>query len=154
MKLAICMLVVAQGLVACGGGSSSEPPPVSPYSGIIRACPLGVPETRIDTLDTQDGIDVVFRTTPTHVAELRGRVESQAAEHGPAAHQGPGHDGMHGLSHDHGMRLWDMPANTATTVETSDGSILSVHANDANKRDDLRAQVRARVQHLESQDCP
>jgi hypothetical protein len=155
MKNAIPILLAASALVACGAaGNASEPAPVSPYSGSVRACPLGVPETRVDVEDTPEGVEVVFRASEAHVVELQGRVANQAAEHGPDAHAGMGHHGKHGLSHDHGMRLWDLPPNTATVVDFVDGATLRIVALDPASRDDLRMRVRARVAHLESQDCP
>jgi hypothetical protein len=124
------------------------------HSPIVKACPLGVPETRIDVEDTPDGVDAVFKTSAANVGELRHRVRDQAAIHGPEAHQGAGHGGVHGTGQGHGLRLWDMPVKEATANETEDGSRLHVIASDAAHVADLRARVRERIATLDSHDCP
>jgi len=126
----------------------------SAHSPIVRACPLGVPETRIDVEDTSDGVDAVFETSAEHVNELRRRVRDQAAIHGPDAHLGTGHGGVHGTSHAHGLRLWDMPAREASSVDIEAGARLHVVASDPAHVAELRARVRERVATLDSHDCP
>ena len=120
----------------------------------MKACPLGVPETRIDVEDAPDGVDAVFKTSSEHVNDLRHRVRDQAAIHGPDAHLGTGHGGVHGTGQGHGMRLWDMPAREASAVDIDGGARLHVVASDAAHVAELRARVRERVATLDSHDCP
>jgi hypothetical protein len=50
------------------------------HSPIVRACPLGVPETRIDVEDTPDGARLhVVASDAAHAAELRARVRERVA---------------------------------------------------------------------------
>ena len=124
------------------------------HSPIVRACPLGVPETRVEVVDTPEGADAIFTTTSGHVAELRRRVRDQAAMHGPDTHMGLGHGGVHGTSHNHGMRVWDMPAQGASAVDLDAGARLHVVASDAAHVAELQARVRERVATLDEHDCP
>jgi hypothetical protein len=120
----------------------------------VKACPLGVPDARIDVEDVPDGVDAVFTTSSVHVNDLRHRVRDQAAIHGPDAHLGTGHGGVHGTGQGHGMRLWDMPAREASVVEVDTGARLHVVASDGAHVAELRARVRERVATLDSHDCP
>jgi hypothetical protein len=141
-------------LVACAPPHESGVSIKDAHSPVVRACPLGVPETRVDVEDVPDGVDVVFKTSAAHVNDLRRRVADQAAIHGPDAHAGTGHGGVHGTGQGHGMRLWDMPAKGANAVDIEDGARLHVVATDGAHVAELRTRVRERVATLDSHDCP
>lgn len=147
-------LVVVVACAACAAPRDSGVSIRDAHSPLVKACPLGVPETRIDVEDTPDGVDAVFRTSAEHVNELRGRVRDQAAIHGPDAHAGEGHGGVHGTGQGHGMRLWDMPAKGASAADIEGGARLHVVASDAAHVAELRTRVRERIATLDSHDCP
>lgn len=155
-RSALVLLLAGSGLAfaGCAPPRDSGVSIRDAHSPIVKACPLGVPETRIEVEDVPDGVDAVFTTGSAHVNDLRRRVRDQAAIHGPEAHLGTGHGGVHGTGQGHGMRLWDMPAREAFVVELADGARLHVVASDAAQVADLRARVRQRVATLDSRDCP
>lgn len=125
------------------------------YSPVVKACALGVVDTRLVAVeDTSDGADVVFTTSSQHLQELRSRVGDQAALHGPEAHRGAGHGGVHGVSHAHGLRLWDMPISKASELDIVGGALLRVVASDPDHVAELRARLRERVGKLEARGCP
>jgi hypothetical protein len=124
-----------------------------PGAPVVNACPLGVAFTRIAIADTPLGVDVIFETREDSVADLRRRVRDQAERHGPGARLGQGHAGQHGLSHDHGMRLWELPASSVTVVDVERGAKMSLGPLERTTRDELRARVIRRVALLEAQGC-
>ena len=122
-------------------------------AAITKACPLGVPSTRVRVADTRDGVDVFFSTSMSGVDELRDRVRDQAKANGPKRHVGAGHGGQHGGYHDHGMQIWSM-GNVSTTVEdTPNGAKLGIAAADPARREEVKKLVVERVAHLEAQGC-
>jgi len=125
------------------------------YSPVVKACALGVTATQIvDIEETPEGADIIFTTSPTHLQELRSRVADQAALHGPDAHAGAGHGGLHGVSQAHVLRLWDMPVLHAEEIDIVGGALLRVVASDGAHVDELRARVRERVAKLNARGCP
>lgn len=122
-------------------------------AAILKACPLGVPSTRVRMAETADGIDLYFSTSMSGVDELRARVRDQAKANGPERHAGAGHDGKHRGYHDHGLQLWSMGHVTTSIVDTPSGARLGIVPADPNRRDELRKSVIERVAHLESQGC-
>lgn len=124
------------------------------YAPLVRESPLGVPDTCIYIEDTPNGADVTFTTTPSYVSALRSRVREQAAMHGPGAHKGRGHSGVHGTAPGHGLRLWDMPIGAVDEVEIDRGARLEVVASDPSKVAELRAHLRERAARLRASDCP
>jgi hypothetical protein len=147
-------------LVALGGCGPPQPTSTGgvsiaqAYSPTVKACVLGVADTRAEVVDTLDGSEVVFKTSPDNLVELRSRVFDQAAMHGPDAHAGAGHGGVHGAGQAHGLRLWDMPVLRARSIDVEGGARLQVAASDPAHLDELRKRVRERVAKLESKDCP
>lgn len=154
VRALLAVTTLAIPLVACATPRESGVSIKDAHSPIVRACPLGVPETRVDVEDMPDGVDVVFKTGAAHVKELRERVRDQAAIHGPEAHAGSGHGGVHGTGQGHGMRLWDMPAKGANAVDLEGGARLHVVATDDAHVAELRTRVRERVAVLDAHDCP
>ncbi len=125
------------------------------YSPSVKACALGVAETHIVGIEeTAEGADIIFTTSSTHLQELRSRVADQAALHGPDAHAGAGHGGLHRVSQAHGLRLWDMPVLRAEEIDIVGGALLRVVASDSAHVDELRARVRERVARLNARNCP
>lgn len=146
-------------LAACRGGGGNEPADVTTstthaYAPVVRACPLGVPDTRVSLDESADRVTMTFVTVPERVPSLRGRVAEQAAQNGPARQQGPGHDGMHGTAHGHGLRLWDMPPVRAVVEDTPDGARLHVMPLDSADLEAVRVKMRERLRALDDKDCP
>jgi hypothetical protein len=123
-------------------------------ANITKACPLGVPSTRVRIADTADGVDLFFATSMSGVDELRGRVRDQARANGQNRHVGAGHDGHHGGHHEHGLQLWSMGELQTTVIDTPSGAKLSIVPALATRRNVVRKLVIERVAHLESQGCP
>ena len=119
----------------------------------VEACPLGVPETRVDAVETPEGIDVRFSSPPQRIDELRRRVHDQARANGPERHLGEGHGGEHKGPRDHGLRLWSI-APVRTRIEyTATGAKLAIAPVDPSMLADVRARVARRVDHLAKADC-
>jgi hypothetical protein len=145
-------------LTACRGSGSDQPASATSttqaQSPIVRACPLGVPETRVSFTERSDRVIVSFSTTKDRVDELRTRIAHQAGQNGPDRHEGMGHDGKHGGSHGHGLRLWEMPPSRSIIEDTPDGARLHVKPLANEDLPALTAKMRERVRALEDKDCP
>lgn len=151
-------LLALSALAACRTGGN-EPADVTAgtthaHAPLVRACALGVPDTRASLDESADHVTMTFTTTRARVPELRGRVAAQAAQYGPSSHQGPGHDGMHGTAHGHGLRLWDMPEVRAVVEDTPDGARLHVIPLAAGDLEIVREKMRERLRTLDDKDCP
>lgn len=133
------------------GGEPQEPELSA--ATITKSCPLGVPATRVRISDTQDGVDLLFSTTPSGVADLRRRVHDQARASGPNRHVGAGHDGRHGGYHDHGLQIWSMGPVRTSVEETPSGARLSIVPVDPARRAEVKKLVIDRVAHLEARGC-
>lgn len=118
-----------------------------------RACPLGMPSTRIRIADTKDGVDLFFSTTMSGVDELRTRVRNQSTANGPNRHVGAGHEGKHAGGHGHGLQLWSMGEVKTSVEETANGAKISIVPVDPARRDTVRKLVIERVALLESRGC-
>lgn len=141
-------------LLGCARGEVLPAPVRSTSSPVVKACPLGVPFTRISVADTAGGADVLLTTEDKHVPDLRARILNQAKVHGPDAHTGPGHFGRHGYGHDHGLRVWQIGGVEVTAEEVPRGGLLHVKAKDPERIDAVRARLRSRVAYLDLQPCP
>lgn len=140
----------------------SDPPIANPASrkapdaSAVDACPLGVAGTRIaleDSKTAPNGIDVTFTTRPESQDRLRARAREQAERRGPGSREGRGHDGAHGLHHEHGMRLWDLPASKVEVRDVERGVVLTLTPIGDTTRADLRTALTRRVAYLEAQGC-
>lgn len=150
--------VVLFGSVALSGCTSrfvrGEPTEAGRTSAIItKACPLGVPSTRIRIADTERGVDVFFSTSPSGVDDLRTRVRDQAKANGPNRHLGSGHEGRHTGYHGHGMQLWSMGELDVMAGDTPSGAQLTIVPRDPARRDEVRKLVIERVAQLEARGC-
>lgn len=157
VPVALLCLTSMAALAACRGGNEPADATTSTthaHAPIVRACPLGVPDTRVAIDEPEGRVTLTFVTVPERVPTLRGRVAEQAAQNGPEKHEGRGHDGMHGAAHGHGLRLWDMPPVRAVVEDTRDGARLHVIPLAATDLDAVRAKMRERVRALDDKDCP
>lgn len=153
----LTLAVVRLGIVVLAGACASSPPrtqtalsgPPTP----AHACPLGL-VSGVDIEDTRDGVDLTFVTTPARVADLRRRVREAAKAHGPGAHEGLGHEGLHGMGQRHGLRLWDMPPVQTTVTDVDRGARLRLVAIDASRTDALRTAMHERAPHVAAGECP
>lgn len=157
--LALVALPALMSLPAACHGGGNEPADVTTstthaHAPIVRACPLGVPDTRVSLEESSDRVTLTFATVADRVPSLRGRVAEQAAQNGPGKHQGAGHEGMHGTAHGHGLQLWDMPSLRAIVEDTPDGARLHVMPLDPADLATVRAKMRERVRALDDKDCP
>jgi hypothetical protein len=121
---------------------------------LVEACPLGLAWTRVSVSNTNTGAELTFTTTSSRVEEVRRRVRDQASASGPNRHVGQGHDGEHGGTRDHGLRLWAMGKLKTSVEDTPSGAKLAVEPVDASRRAELQHLLARRVAHLDAADCP
>jgi len=121
---------------------------------LVEACPLGVPDTRIQIAEVNDGIVVFFRTRSSNVDELRLRTRDQANAQGPDRHRGRGHFGEHKGARNHGLRLWTLGAIVTHVEDTPSGAKLTIFPADPARRNEVRAAVIRRVAEIEAAGCP
>lgn len=134
-------------------GSRADDTELTSAQLTTKACPLGVPSTRVRIGDTPDGVALTFTTTMSGVEELRRRVHDQSKASGPNRHVGAGHEGRHGGYHDHGLQLWAMGELRTAVEDTPNGAKLTIVPVDARRRDEVKKLVIERVAHLESRGC-
>jgi hypothetical protein len=147
------ILVVSMGLLtACARQHVLEAPIRSAAAPVVMACPLGVPHTKVELVETAKGADLVFTTNEQRAPELRARVHEQALR-GPGRREGHGHLGEHGLAHDHGLKRWALPPHEAHTVDTPQGGIIQLTSVDPARREELVAEVKTRLGLLDARDC-
>lgn len=143
---------------ACRGSGNEQPrasaSTTQASSPFVRACPLGVPDTRISMNEEPDRVVVSFTTTAERVPDLRARIAHQTGQHGPSRREGFGHDGRHGDAHGHGLRLWEMPPSRTIIEETPDGARLHVKPLSDGDLPRLAEALRTRVRALGEGDCP
>lgn len=151
--LAVCAPLMLGACTSLFMGSRADEAELSSAEITTKACPLGVPSTRIHVADTADGVALSFSTTPSGVAELRRRVHDQSRASGPNRHQGAGHDGRHGGFHDHGLQLWSMGELRTDVVDTPSGARLAVAPADPARRAEVKKRAIERVALLESRGC-
>jgi hypothetical protein len=154
-SLSPSFMCVALGLALLPSCARQEPtyhPITSATAPIVKGCPLGVPHTHVDFVETAEGADVSFFTAAQRIAELRVRVRHQAEVRGPGQHLGTGHLGKHDLGHDHGMRLFELPPHEARAEDAPSGAVLHI-AVDAAHREELLGRLKARVGRLETRSC-
>lgn len=150
--LLLCVLLATSGCTSLFVKSAPSEAELE-SAAITKACPLGVPSTRVRIAETHDGIDVYFSTSMSGVEELRTRVRDQAKANGPSRHVGAGHGGHHGGYHDHGLQLWSMGHVLTTVEDTRNGARLGIVPADPARRAEVRKVVAERVAHLEAQGC-
>lgn len=155
LGLAVVLFSVAIGAGGCTALFMKPAPSEAELqsAAITKACPLGVPSTRVKLAESADGIDVYFSTSMSGVEELRRRVRDQARANAPNRHAGEGHDGYHGGYHDHGLQLWSMGRLLTNVEDLPNGARLGIIAADPNRRAEVRKLVIERVAYLESQGC-
>jgi hypothetical protein len=152
-RLAVLLTLITGSGPSCARHEVLEAPISAPKAPVVMACPLGVPHTLIELVETERGADVRFTTSDQRLTDLRTRVRHQAEVRGPGQHIGIGHLGQHGLDHDHGMRLWQLPPHEATAEDAPEGSVLHVAALAPEQRVELVAQLKARVARLDGRFC-
>jgi hypothetical protein len=115
-------------------------------------CPLGMTGATVAAEDRVDGVDVIF-TSKDDTIELRERVAAAAAQHGPLAHAGRGHDGRHGRGGRHGLQTASLPPVSLRAVDVDDGARLQVVPKHEGDLAGVRAQVHERVAKLATSPC-
>lgn len=150
-------LVAALLLTACGRQVFLPTPVTSAKSPRVTACAFGVPTTRLDATDVDNGIDVRVTADEKYVRDVRFRAENQARVNGPGWRSGPGHFGEHRLEHDHGLRLWRLattiPSVHVTAEEIPNGTLIHLTTDDARRVGELRGRLRDRVTFLGTKSC-
>ncbi len=149
----LCAPVLLGGCTSLFVGSRADEPELSSAEITRKACPLGVPSTRIRVADTSGGVALGFSTTMSGVEDLRRRVRDQARASGPNRHVGAGHDGRHGGAHDHGLQLWSMGELKTAVADTPSGITLTIAPVDPQRRAEVKRLVVERVALLESRGC-
>lgn len=141
-------------------GSPATPGASTPGMGTDAGpCPMQVPGTTVESLDTEDGAGLMFRTSGDLDA-LRQKVRAMAdmhnRMHGAAGRMGttegaPGHGGRH----DHGagavQQTHPMVPSNAAVQEVEGGIILLLTPRDPAQLDALRAHADQMARHMVEQ---
>ena len=129
-------------LAACNGGASTGRPtePTSAALADPAGCPLGVSGARATAESTADGVALVF-TSKYRADELRVRAHDAAMQHGPGAHEGQGHWGLHGQVGNHGLHAMHLPKMRAVAENIDGGARLVLTPLDQLDLDRLRQSV-------------
>ena len=157
----LMVLLAAGFLVAC---AATEPRPnLTPASGPPAArampvsgqgCPFGVRGAKVSIENVSRGVILTFVVpSDAGVEALREQVKNVAAQHGPGAHMGPGHDGEHGSGDGHGIHFSDMPPVETTFQPIDGGARLHVLANEPSDVRAVQTQMWSRVEHLAAGQC-
>jgi hypothetical protein len=148
-------------LVAC---ASAEPsPPLVPASGPPAAravpitgsgCAFGVRGAKASIENVSMGVIVTFTVEDAaSVEELRDRVKNVAAQHGPGAHEGMGHDGAHGSRDHHGLHLSEMPPVETSSQSVDGGARLHVLARSTADVRSVQNQMWSRIETVAASSC-
>jgi hypothetical protein len=153
-------LLAAISLAGAGCGSSTTTPPQQPIARTPLSkelplnvpCPLGVEDATAYAEDVPGAIEVTL-TSMTKTEELRMRVASAAKAYGPMRHRGPGHDGRHGLGHQHGLQLIWLNRVSIVYEEIPAGARLRITPNESDELAKVRATVHEHVLDIASRPC-
>ncbi len=151
LRSAIAFVFVA-GSVALGCTTGQSPAPVLSHAEGLRGCALGVSGATVTAEDTPDGIALNF-TSKDGAGELRLRANDAAAQHGPGARVGGGHEGRHGHGGDHGLQMMQAPAATTIAEDIEGGARIRFVPADPADKDRLRAKLRERSEAMNAQSC-
>lgn len=143
-------LAVASLLVAAG--CARQVTPRLTQAELPRGCALGVPGSKVVAEDTPDGIALLF-TSEAWPEEMRARAQDAAAQHGPSARLGHGHDGQHGQGADHGLQMIQGPTARSAADPIEGGARVRFVAIDGAETDALRAKLRKQTDALNATTC-
>ena len=149
----LMLVVLVSPLPSCARQQILEAPITSARAPVVMDCPLGVPHTHVELVETANGADVLLSTSEQRVTDLRMRVRDQTQMRGPGQNAGTGHLGQHGVGHEHGLRLWQLPPHEVGMADAPLGAVLHV-TTAPERRDALVIQLRARIAQLSAPSCP
>jgi hypothetical protein len=172
--LSVWLLVPAAGCMAMGlapmaaMSSSEQHGAAAPAGPAPDMCPVHVPGTLVEVVDTQEYVALLFVTRGGDVADLRNRVRYLAEIPGQASASSPGggHQAMqHGMmgcmmmSHEggHGSSNAEQPlemAAWATVEDIPDGARLTLVPVAPTSLEALRSLVHQDAQTMQHGECP
>lgn len=139
-----------------GGGTA-------PMGQDAAACPVTVPNTKVEVSNTQDGVALSFTTSESDkVDELRQKVNALAEQYqsqpsgGQMMWQHMGQGQGKGMGQQQGMGQQgqgQMPEVTARIEDAGNGSRIVLTPKDASQLDALRKEVRSQQQKMQSGQC-
>ena len=144
-------LVVVASIFGSAGCTRQLTPSLT-QAEIPRGCALGVAGSNVVAEDTPDGIALLF-TSRDKPEEMRERANDAAAQHGPGAHMGRGHEGQHGQGADHGLQMIQGPAARAVAEDVEGGARLRFVATDPAETEALRAKLRKQADAMNATAC-
>jgi hypothetical protein len=150
--LVLVLVLVGGSLVAVGCTSAQGPTPSLTQAETPRGCPLGVPGATVVAEDTPEGVALSF-TSKDKVGEMRQRANDAAAQYGPGAKMGRGHDGRHGHGGTHGLQLMQAPASHAVASDIEGGARIQFAPADPADKEVLRATLRERAAAMNAAAC-
>jgi len=149
----LSLVMVLSPLPSCARQEILEAPITSAKAPVVMDCPLGVPHTHVELVETANGADIILSTSEQRVPDLRTRVRDQTRVRGPGRHTGTGHVGQHGVGHDHGLRLWQLPPHEVGMADAPFGAVLRI-TSAPERRDELLTQLKARIAKVSAPSCP
>lgn len=148
---ALALVFVALVAAGCSTAQSQEPPRLT-HADTRPGCALGVAGATVSTEDTADGIALSF-VSLDKPEEMRERANDAAAQHGPGARMGRGHDGRHLSGADHGLMMMQMPPARTVADDIEGGARIRFVAADASDTTLLRTKLRERAAAMNALGC-
>ena len=133
-------------------GCSRPSTPSLTQAELPRGCALGVPGSTVVAEDIPDGIALVF-TSNDRPDEMRERANDAAAQHGPGARMGRGHEGRHGQGADHGLQMIQGPAARSAAEDVEGGARIRFVASDPGETEALRTKLRKQADAFNTTTC-
>ena len=133
-------------------GCARQLTPTLTQAEVVRGCALGVPGSNVVAVDTPGGIALTF-TSPDKPLEMRERANDAAAQHGPGAHMGRGHEGRHGEGADHGLKMIQGPNARTAAEDVEGGARIRFVAVDPGETDALRAKLHRQADSMNATAC-
>lgn len=138
--------------ILVAAGCAQQVAPTLTQADVPRGCALGVPGSKVVAEDTPDGIALIF-TSRDRPAEMRERANDAAAQHGPGARMGVGHEGRHEHGADHGLQMGQGPTARSTAEDIAGGARVRFVATDSNETDALRTKLHKQADAMNATPC-
>ena len=148
---AVALVLVTLVAVGCTTAQSQQSPRLT-QADTRLGCPLGIAGATVSVEDTADGVALGF-TSVDKPAEMRERANDAAAQHGPGARMGRGHEGGHAEGGEHGLKAMQMPAARSVAEDIPGGARIRFVPADPADKDALRVKVRERAAMMNASSC-
>jgi hypothetical protein len=149
---ALALVFVALLAAGCTTAQGQQTPPHLTQADTRHGCALGVGGGAVSAEDTPEGIALSF-TSMDKAEEMRERVNDAAAQHGPGARMGRGHDRRHAEGGDHGLQMMQMPPAHSAAEDIEGGARIRFVPVDAADKEGLRTKLRERAASMNAQSC-